>query len=226
MPVPAPLLGPPAAAQLVVLAKEPLPGRAKTRLTPPLSPVQASRVARAALLDTLDVVAAVPVTRRTVVLDGSSAGWLPGGFAVLPQRTGDLGSRLAGAFTDAWAALPLPVLLVGMDTPQVTPALLGAALDALLSPGTDAVLGHAEDGGWWALGLRRPAPGVFDGVPMSTDRAGAAQADRLGALGLVTSTLPVLRDLDHVHDLEPIAAQQPRSARLPGVVASLGLVPA
>lgn len=216
----------PVRAQLLVLAKEPLPGRAKTRLTPPLTPAQASDVARAALLDTLDVVNDVPVARRTVVLDGSAAGWLPASSTVLPQRRGDLGARLEGAFADAWAALPLPLLLVGMDTPQVTAQLLGSALSALLQPGTDAVLGHAEDGGWWALGLRRPAPGAFDGVPMSTDRAGAAQAARLEQLGLSTTVLPVLRDLDHVHDLAPVAAQQPRGARLPAVVAALDLVPA
>jgi rSAM/selenodomain-associated transferase 1 len=213
-------------AQLLVLAKEPLPGRAKTRLTPPLSPRQASQVARAALLDTLAAAAQVAVARRTVVLDGSPAGWLPDGYAVLPQRPGDLGARLAGAFADAHAALPLPLLLVGMDTPQVTPALIEEALAALLSPGTDAVLGHAEDGGWWALGLREPAPGLFDGVPMSTGRAGAVQAARLGQLGLATTTLPVLRDLDHVHDLAPVTALQAPGSRLAAVVATLDLVPA
>ena len=78
----------PCAAHLLVLAKEPVAGRAKTRLTPPLDPRQAAQVARAALLDTLAVVARVPGVRRTVVLDGSPDGWLPPGFAVLPQRGG------------------------------------------------------------------------------------------------------------------------------------------
>lgn len=213
-------------AQVLVLAKEPLPGRAKTRLTPPLAPEQAAAVARAALLDTLSAVAGVPVTRRTVVLEGSGDGWLPAGFQVLPQRGDGLHERLDAAFRDAWAALPVPMLLVGMDTPQVTPTLLSGALDALLAPGTDAVLGHAEDGGWWALGLHQPAPGLFDAVPMSTDRAGSVQRERLDAHGLETTTLAPLRDIDHVEDVAAVAALQRPGARLARVAASLGLHPA
>lgn len=214
-------------AQLVVLAKEPVPGRAKTRLTPPLSPVQAAAVARAALLDTLAAVAATRVRRTTVVLHGSRHGLLPPGVAVLPQRGGDLGDRLAGAFADAFAAEPLPLLLIGMDTPQVTAALLRQCLDALLRRGTDAVLGAAEDGGWWALGLRRPAPGLFDGVPMSTDRAGAVQARRLAELGLRSAALPVLRDIDRVEDLTAVAAGLPVDSHLARLLAGSALpVPA
>ena len=210
-------------AQLVVLAKEPLPGRAKTRLTPPLAAGQAAEVARAALLDTLAAAAAVPVQRRTVVLDGSPTGWLPHGWAVLPQRGGDLGTRLAGAFADTYAALGVPVLLVGMDTPQVTPDLLSAAVTTLLTPGTPAVLGPADDGGWWALGLHRPVDGLFDGVPMSTDRAGHVQRERLRALGLPPVELPALRDLDHVADVAVLARQVPPTSHLATVAARLGL---
>ena len=213
-------------AQLIVLAKEPLPGRAKTRLVPDLGPERAAAVARAALADTLAAVAQVRVGRRTVVLDGAPGDWLPAGTAVLPQGTGDLGDRLAAACADAWAAFPAPLLLLGMDTPQVTPALLSSALDTLLQPGTDAVLGLADDGGWWALGLRTPVPGLFAGVPMSTAGTGAAQRARLDALGLTTRRLPVLRDIDHVHDIAPVAALQPPGAQLASLAAELGLVPA
>lgn len=211
-------------AQLLLLAKEPLPGRTKTRLSPALPPEQAAAVARAALLDTCTALAEVAVARRTVVLSGSPDGWLPEGFAVLPQRDGDLGARLAGAFADAYTALPLPMLLLGMDTPQVTPALIRGALDALLSPGTDAVLGPAEDGGWWALGLHAPADGLFDGVPMSTDRAGAAQLARLDSLGLTTTTLGRQRDIDRIEDVAAVALLQPSGARLAALAAELGLV--
>ena len=82
-----------------------------------------------------------------------------------------------------------------MDTPQVTPALLTGALELLVGSGRP-VLGLAQDGGWWALGLPRPVPGAFDGVPMSTDAAGAAQHARLHELGLPPLALPVLRDVD------------------------------
>jgi len=212
-------------AQLLVLAKEPLPGRVKTRLTPALSPAEAADVARACLVDTLAAVAAVDVLRRTVVLDGAPGPWLPGGTAVLPQRTGELGERLSGAFADAAAGLAVPTLLIGMDTPQVTPALLTDAVDLLVGSGRP-VLGLAEDGGWWALGLPRPVPGAFSGVPMSTDAAGRAQHARLAELGEPPLDLPVLRDVDLLDDLLAVAPLTRAGSALAGVVTRLGLVAA
>jgi uncharacterized protein len=96
-----------------------------------------------------------------------------------------------------------------MDTPQVTPALLRAAVGRLLSPGTDAVLGLAADGGWWALGLRRPDTSVLLGVPMSTDTTGAVQQARLADAGLSVGALPVLIDVDDAEDARTVAAQCP-----------------
>jgi uncharacterized protein len=213
-PVPEPANPRPAdlAAALLVLAKEPLPGRAKTRLTPPLTPLDAAALAEAALADTLETVAGTPVTHRFLVLDGAVGPWLPAGFSLLEQRGDGLDERLAAAFDDAGAAAPgLPLLLVGMDTPQVTPDLLANALGALLAGGTDAVLGAAADGGWWALGLRRPDPSLLLGVPMSTPGTGQAQRDRLLDAGLRVHDLPVLRDVDTAADAEAVARIAPES---------------
>jgi uncharacterized protein len=208
-------------AQLLVLAKEPLAGLVKTRLSPALTPGQAAAVARAALRDTLAAVAGVLVLRCTVVLDGSPVYCVPPGFAVLPQRAGSLNERLDGAFQDAHRALPVPMLLLGMDTPQVSGTLLTAAVQQLLAPGAAAVLGETDDGGWWALGLHRPLAGAFDGVPMSTDRAGAVQRQRLAALGAPPSALPRLRDIDLLEDLVAVAATMPASTHLARLTASL-----
>lgn len=202
----------PLPCQLIVLAKEPVPGRVKTRLSPTLSPEHAAAVAAAALADTLAAVAATPVARRVLVLDGALSFPLPEGFEVLPQHAGSLADRLTGAFSDAGSGSDLPLLLVGMDTPQVTPALLTAAVHALLT--ADAVLGLASDGGWWALGLRAPHPRAFAGVPMSTGATGAAQARRLTELGLATHALPVLRDIDTVPDLDAVRALLPPTSAL------------
>ena len=196
---------------LLVLAKAPVAGRVKTRLCPPFTPDQAAQLAEAALRDTLAAVAATPAVARTVVLDGRPGDWLPPSFAVLPQRGDGLDERLAGAYDDAWAQTAAPLLLVGMDTPQVTPALLVAAVERLLSPGTDAVLGLADDGGWWALGLRRPDASLLLGVPMSTDGTGAAQQARLADAGLRVGLLPVLTDVDDAEDAGAVAAQCPAS---------------
>ena len=194
---------------LLVLAKAPVAGRVKTRLCPPFTPQQAALLAEAALRDTLAAVAGTPAVARTVVLDGRPGDWLPPSFTVLPQRGDGLDERLAAAYADAWAHTAAPLLLVGMDTPQLTPALLSAAVDQLLSAGTDAVLGLAADGGWWALGLRRPDAAVLLGVPMSTDATGAAQQARLAVAGLSVASLPVLIDVDDAEDARAVAAQCP-----------------
>lgn len=205
--------------QLVVLAKAPVAGRSKTRLTPPLSPQEAAEVARAALLDTLDAVAAVDVRRRVLVLDGDAADLVPPGFTVVPQVGGGLDARLAGAFAAIDPARSGPALLIGMDTPQVTPALLVASAEALLEH--DAVLGHAQDGGWWAVGLHRSDPQLFLGVPMSADDTGAHQEQRLRDRGLSPYLLPTLRDIDHAADLEAVAALMPAGTRLPALAERL-----
>ncbi|MBO3751413.1 TIGR04282 family arsenosugar biosynthesis glycosyltransferase [Streptosporangiaceae bacterium NEAU-GS5] len=205
--------------QIVVIAKRPVPGRVKTRLTPPFTPRQAAGLAAAALTDTLQAVAAVPDVRRILALDGLPGPWLPAGFAVLAQRGDGLDERLANAFSDAYRALPAPVVLVGMDTPQLTPALLGAALARLTT--CDAVLGPAADGGFWLLGLRRPDPGLLLGVPMSQPTTGSEQLGRLRAAGLSVALLPELVDVDTAADAVTVAAQAPGS-RFAATLAAYG----
>ncbi|MEV6195634.1 DUF2064 domain-containing protein [Streptomyces sp. NPDC051920] len=186
---------------LIVIAKEPVPGRVKTRLTPPFTPEEAAELAEAALADTLRTVAAAPASRRVLVLDGSPGPWLPPAFDVLPQCAGGLDERLAEAF-DGCAG---PTLLIGMDTPQVTPELLTVDFD-----GCDAWFGPADDGGFWALGLADPDPRLLRGVPMSTPTTGAVQRKRLVAAGLRVRDLPRLRDVDTAADAHAVAALAPR----------------
>lgn len=190
------------ATTILVIAKEPVPGRAKTRLTPPFAPEEAARLAAASLADTLRTVARVPARRRVLVLSGRPGPWLPAGFEVVPQAAGGLDERIAAAF----ALCDGPALLVGMDTPQLTPELLDPVTRPGGWEGTDAWFGPAADGGFWALGLARPEPALVRGVPMSTDRTGAAQRHRLVAAGLAVRDLPVLRDVDTAADAAHVAA--------------------
>ncbi|GGT43139.1 TIGR04282 family arsenosugar biosynthesis glycosyltransferase [Streptomyces purpureus] len=190
---------------LLVIAKEPLPGRVKTRLTPPFSAAQAAGLARAALGDTLDAVGACPARRRVLVLDGRPGPWLPAGFTVVPQCAGTLDERLAAAF----AAVAGPALLIGMDTPQVTPELLAPALAPGAWEAYDAWFGPATDGGFWALGLAAPDPALLRGVPMSVPETGAVQYERLRAAGLRVGLLPELRDVDTAEDARLVAAEAP-----------------
>ncbi|GAA2429902.1 DUF2064 domain-containing protein [Streptomyces pulveraceus] len=190
---------------LLVIAKEPLPGRVKTRLTPPFSPVEAARLAEAALADTLRTVRVLPAARRAVVLDGAPGPWLPSGIEVVAQGMGGLDERLAAAF----GACSGPTLLIGMDTPQVTAADLAPALSRAAWDGCDAWFGPAEDGGFWALGLAAPDPGLLRGVPMSVPETGAVQRRRLVDAGLTVRDLPRLRDVDTAADAAYVASLAP-----------------
>lgn len=197
----------PAHVSLIVIAKEPLPGKAKTRLIPDLGEAGAAAVATACLADTLWAVAETPAARRVLVLDGAPGDWLPdAGFEIIPQREGGLAARLAGAFEDSGAA---PAVLVGMDTPQINGSLLAAAIAALCEEDADAILGPASDGGYWAIGLRRSDPEVFTDVPMSAETTGDLQRERLRSLGLRWTELEQLRDVDDLDDARAIAAIAP-----------------
>lgn len=204
---------------LLVVAKAPVPGLAKTRLCPPATPTQAAQVAAAALLDTLAAVRAtgstIPVLAHTgrfadaayaTELTVALAGW-----HLLPQRGGSFADRLANAHADTGAAFPdQPVLQIGMDTPQVRPATLAAALRRLAEH--DAVFGPAVDGGWWALGLRDPAHAtVLRGVPMSTADTGRRTVAALRDRRVRTARLPVLRDVDDWPAALAVAQEVPGS---------------
>ncbi|MGH3392928.1 MAG: TIGR04282 family arsenosugar biosynthesis glycosyltransferase [Actinomadura sp.] len=186
---------------LLVIAKEPVAGQVKTRLTPPYTPAQAAALAESALADTLAAVAATPVDRRVLALAGRPGRWLPEGFEVIRQRGAGLDERLAHAFADTGG----PAVLIGMDTPQVTPGMLARAARRLADG--DAVFGPAADGGFWLLGLREPDPGLLLGVPMSRADTGARQLARLA--GLRIAILDTLIDVDTADDAARVAAQAP-----------------
>lgn len=201
--------------QFLVMAKAPRPGRVKTRLCPPFTPVQAATVAAAALADTLAVVGTVPAARRTVVLDGQYG--MPAGWRAIAQRGAGLGDRLAHAYADT-ARDGVGSLLVGMDTPQLTRSFMHDAARLLSS--ADAVLGPAYDGGWWALGLRDPSHGaVLREVPMSTSDTGAETLRALRRRGLRVALLPELRDVDTAADAYAVVAQCPPGSRFVAAVA-------
>ncbi|TML31703.1 MAG: DUF2064 domain-containing protein [Actinobacteria bacterium] len=187
--------------QLLVIAKAPVPGRVKTRLCPPATYAQAAEIAAAALADTLAAAWATPAVRHTIVHSGHIPA--PSGWHRVPQRGDGLGARLANGFADT-ARPGTGSLLIGMDTPQVTPILLRAMATGL--DRYDAVLGPAEDGGWWALALRDAAPArVLRDVPMSTVDTGTLTVAALRCRGLRVGYGPTLRDVDTAPDAWHVA---------------------
>lgn len=191
----------------VVIAKEPVPGRVKTRLTPGVSATDAAHLAAAALHDTLDVVDATPARTRLLAFDGRCGDWMRPGWEHRRQPDGGLDVRLAAALATVAGA---PAVLVGMDTPQLTPGQL-ARFDPVAF---DACLGPTQDGGYWCLGLRDPARAaeVIHGVPMSTACTFAVQLGRLTARGLRVQILDELVDVDTVADAHGVARGAPWTA--------------
>ena len=203
-------------SRALVLAKAPVAGQVKTRLGADVGMAYAADLAAAALLDTLlactaafgpgacrlalagDLTGAV----RAGELHAALAGW-----TVVPQRGDDFAERLVNAHLDA-AGQGGGIVQLGMDTPQVTAAGLAAVADGLADH--EAVLGHAPDGGWWVLGLRRPADAAaLRGVPMSTPTTGRDTHAALVAGGLSVGEAAPLRDVDTVADAHVAAGAAP-----------------
>ena len=190
---------------VIVIAKSPQPGRVKTRLCPPCNEREAAGIARAALIATLDAVARSDSARRFIALDGPVGAWLPPGYETVPQRGRGLGERLAAAFTDVGG----PAVAIGMDAPQVTPTLINSSLAALDE--VDSALGPTQDGGYWAIALRRANEEVFAGIPMSVSTTYREQRRRLRELSLECLELPHLHDVDHFSDALAVAEKMPGS---------------
>jgi len=196
---------------LLVVAKAPVPGRAKTRLAATVGDQVAAEIAAAALLDTLDAVADTPFAARVVALTGeldAAAGAAEirrrlTSFTVIDQRGNDFGDRLANAHTDAAAVGGQPVLQIGMDTPQVTADLLADCGRRLVDE--PAVLGLAPDGGWWALGVDTPAfAQCLRDVPMSQPDTGALTLKALRDNGIDIALLDELADFDVADDVAAV----------------------
>ena len=213
---------------IVVVAKAPVPGRVKTRLCPPLDLEQAATLAAAALLDTVDAVEECCRTGWTtpvLALTGDLRAAVSGSqiadrlrravaadlsWRTVRQRGRTFGDRLHHAHLDGGAGHA--TLQIGMDTPQVSGALLADAVRALWQPGVDAVLGPTVDGGWWALGLRPHVSSAFlADVVMSTPETGAMTLEALRRKQLRIEILPTLTDVDTMSDALLVADLIPDS---------------
>ncbi|BBX98318.1 TIGR04282 family arsenosugar biosynthesis glycosyltransferase [Mycobacterium lacus] len=216
---------------VLVVAKAPEPGRAKTRLAATIGDRVAAEIAAAALLDTLDAVAAAPVAARVVALTGdleaaASAGQIRQrleSFAVIGQRGDGFADRLANAHADAGLRFARqPVLQIGMDTPQVTAELLAECARRLLE--APAVLGLARDGGWWALGVHTPAAAeCLRSVPMSQPDTGELTLKALRDNGIDVTPVRRLADFDVVGDVAAVRDACAPGSRFARVTRAAGL---
>lgn len=187
----------------MVIAKEPLPGRVKTRLVGALNPAQAADLAGCALRDTLTELSRHRAPAKVLLLEGRPDGWERPGWRLQAQSGGGLDERLAAGFDSVPGGA---AVLVGMDTPQLCHA------DLNFDPQRwDACLGPATDGGYWAIGFTDPrrARAVITGVPMSKATTGAEQLRRMRAVGLRVQLLPTLTDVDTPRTAAQVAQAAP-----------------
>jgi len=192
---------------LLVIAKQLVPGRVKTRIASTIGDERACQLAQASLVDTFHTADQAGAVRRVVAVDGEATHWVPVGWTTVQQGAGGLDRRLATAF--AQVAAQGPAFLIGMDTPQVN-------LDQLVAfdpKHYDACLGPCVDGGYWGIGLRDPRRGgeVIHDVPMSTERTYDLQLERLRAAGMRVQILSILRDVDTFSDAVAVAEYIPQS---------------
>jgi glycosyltransferase A (GT-A) superfamily protein (DUF2064 family) len=200
-------------ARVLVVAKAPVAGRVKTRLGAEIGMAAAADLAAASLLDTMAACRdAFGPDSCLLSLSGDFADSVRGdelirasdGWSVARQRGSTFAERLANSHLDVPPGGS--VVQVGMDTPQLTPALLVEVAAAVAQH--DAVLGPAEDGGWWVLALRRPiAARALHDVPMSTPTTYDDTRRALVGEGLDVAVAGTLRDVDTVADADAVAAQ-------------------
>lgn len=199
-----------ATAVLGIFAKQPIPGRVKTRLCPPLTPVLAARLYQCSLQETAHL--AEQGDWRTVLFYQGDRRFFDSNFPGLPlaEQTGnDLGERLAQAFASRFVSGARQVVIIGSDSPDLPAAIIRQAFAGLNDH--DAVLAPAGDGGYVLVGLRQPAPGLFKDIPWSSDEVLTTTRKRISELQLSALELPEWHDVDDVASLRQLVRRSPDS---------------
>jgi hypothetical protein len=208
-------------AVLGLFAKQPRAGQVKTRLVPPLTPQQARDLYQVALHESVAACTAAPAA--LVLCGAGRQRWFAGAFPTvpyLPQGRGDLGARLSRVTVALFAAGGGPVAVAGSDSPDLPPALIAAAFAALRRADVAAI--GSADGGYALLALRRPAPGLFAGIPWSSATVLAETRGRARDLGLRFALAGEWDDLDDLAALRRLLARSPHCATARHIRAHLG----
>jgi uncharacterized protein len=211
-------------AQVLVMAKYPSPGSAKTRLGAQIGFQAACRLSEAFIRDLADRLAAMalPVTWAFWPPTAPFAELVPGQRCV-PQAGDHLGERLEVGMEECLAALHLPVLAIGTDAPHVDGAAMRQGAEALAG-GADVVLGPATDGGYYLIGLRAPQPSLFRDIAWGSSSVLEATLERARRAGLRVHLLPTTFDVDDEAGLEELRILLARGTiTLPHTAAALGV---
>ena len=195
---------------IAIVAKAPKSGAVKTRLCPPLRPREAAALARCFLRDKIAQVRGLtgvtPVVAFTPASERPLFERLAPGFTLIPQRGPDLGSRLRSLLATLLRGGHRAALAIDSDTPTLPPTLLQRAIDLTASGDVDLVLGPAEDGGYYLIGVRADHPALFHAIPWSTPSVLETTLARARAAGLRSACLSAWFDVDTPEDLARLRA--------------------
>jgi len=208
--------------RLGVFVKVPEPGRVKTRLTPPLSSEEACRLYTAFITDLFGRLSRIKKLSGTVFYHGDDSvtltSFIPKSYTTSPQRGGNLGERLASAFDELLAGEGETAVIIGSDSPDLPVQYIKRAFLKLKHK--DVVLGPAADGGYYLVGLRKPAPAIFEDIEWGGPVVLSRTIDRIQSQGLTLSLLPLWYDVDTPASLRLLrdliqARKVEKSGRLP-----------
>jgi uncharacterized protein len=213
------------------MAKAPRPGLAKTRLCPPLNPAQAAELSAAFLRDTTENIALAardaPIHGCIAYAPAGAEAWFAGhladgtdlvladGSPPMPPDVQGFGRCLLHAAQAMLGSGFGAACLVNSDSPTLPTAFLARAALALLAPGERVVLGPADDGGYYLLGMKQPHAHLFADMAWSTSDVAAATRERARSLGLEVITLPTWFDVDDVDSLARLLAEPGSDAPSP-----------
>jgi rSAM/selenodomain-associated transferase 1 len=191
---------------LVVVAKAPVPGEVKTRLTPPFTPQEAvalyqcflqDRLAEISTLQGIDLAVAFTPGHARKAFERLTGN----GFKLFTQKGADLGQRLNHIFIDKLGSDYDAVSIIDSDTPDLPGEIVEQSFQILLSDEADTVFGPCDDGGYYLVGMCRPHPELFEDIPWSTPAVLNITLERTRKLGIKTKLLPGWNDLDTFEDL-------------------------
>lgn len=189
-----------------MVAKKPVPGKVKTRLSPEISPEEAAVIYQCMLEDKIKefstltgidlAIAFTPTNAKDAFVSFSRLG-----FALFAQKGKDLGERLSNIFVDKFTAGYQAVIVIGSDSPDLPKSTVQEAFHLLLSESSDVVFGPCYDGGYYLIGMRKPYPELFKNIPWSTANVLEATLERARKIGIKAELLSWWNDLDTFEDL-------------------------
>ncbi|MEM9275468.1 MAG: TIGR04282 family arsenosugar biosynthesis glycosyltransferase [Cyanobacteria bacterium P01_F01_bin.143] len=192
---------------LIIFTRYPEPGKTKTRMIPALGAEGAAELQRQLSEHTIQTAQKLQESRQIEIEIHFAGGdrdlmssWLGNNHSYYPQASGDLGAKMQSAFAKAFEQGKQRIVTIGIDCPDITPTILNQAFDSLKS--NELVLGGAEDGGYYLIGLSKLVPELFQDINWGTDSVFATTKAIAQKLALSIGYLPVLADIDRPEDLE------------------------